>query len=172
MHTICIFISHPTCLYGWQLVSLMPFQCPCLCIWGRFYNRPLMALQKNPFIALLCLFVEIAYRYYDSIFLELQMNKTKSHVDLSPVRLSILLCQAAPASSPLFAKWILSMTRPHQGQRWRSGGRGSWQWRATRVVTTSLTFKEQQQAPPVVFEWDEQRSLLSFTIFSCFLNLI
>lgn len=78
-------------------------------------------------------------------------------------RLLHLFRQVAPASSPAFAKWILSTTRPPQGQRWRSGGPGSWLWRATRVAMTSLTFKRPQPAPPVVLEADEQRSLPSFT---------
>lgn len=32
--------------------------------------------------------------------------------------------------------------RPLQAPRWRSGGRVSWLWRATRAVTTSLTSRE------------------------------
>lgn len=62
-------------------------------------------------------------------------------------------CQVAPASSPSCVRWTPSMTRPPPALRWRSGGRVSWLWRATRAATTSTTFRDSgrrllPQSPP------------------------
>lgn len=54
----------------------------------------------------------------------------------------IFLCQVAQASSPWCARWTPSTTRLLRGRRWRSGGRVSWPWRATRATTTSPTSRE------------------------------
>lgn len=130
------------CVHGWHLISL-------LCMWGASRG------QTGPTECIPLWFVEVlsgSYTYYSRIILDLWMCRPKGV--LTWVQSDWLLlrsfCQVAPASSPPFAKWILSMTRPLQGPRWRSGGPGSWLWRATRVATTSLTFKGPRPAPPVV----------------------
>lgn len=94
-----------------------------------------------------------------------------------------VLYQVAQVSSPLCVRWTLSMMRLLQGQRWRSGGPGSWLWRATRAATTSSTFSEWGAALPAVFYrwagklagWPKSFHFLSFSpdqLKQLFINIL
>lgn len=61
-----------------------------------------------------------------------------------------VVCQVAPASSPSCARWTPSTMRPPPAPRWRSGGRVSWPWRATRAATTSTTFRDSDAEPSLL----------------------
>lgn len=59
--------------------------------------------------------------------------------------LLFVICQAAQVSSPLCVRWTLWRMRPLQGQRSKSGGPVSSQWRVMKVGMISSTFRHEVQ---------------------------